>query len=134
TLEQVRMMEPISLKAFAKEIPRDLETICLHCLHKDPQRRYASAEALADDLRRFQEHKPISVRPVSNFERTWRWCRRNPGWAAMIGLVAASLLTVTGVSVYAAIEVSAQNVVAENRRKEAVEERKKAEDARDDAK
>jgi serine/threonine protein kinase len=109
TLEQVRTMEPITLRAFAKEIPRDLETICLHCLHKDPQRRYGSAEALADDLRRYYEGKPISVRPVSNFERTWRWCRRNPGWAGMIGLAISLLFGIIGVLVYDNIKTNALN-------------------------
>ncbi len=108
TLEQVRTMEPITLRAYAKEMPRDLETICLHCLHKEPQRRYASAEALADDLRRYCEGKPITVRPVGNVERAWRWCRRNPGWALMIALVAASLFGTTVVSLGAYVEVSAQ--------------------------
>lgn len=119
TLEQVRTTEPIALRTYARNIPADLETICLHCLHKDPQRRYASAEALADDLRRFREGKPISVRPVGTAERVIRWCRRNPGWAAMIALVASSLFGVTGVSVYAYSEVSAQNVTVEKKRKEA---------------
>ena len=97
TLEQVRTMEPVTLRAQAKEIPADLETICLHCLHKAPQRRYSSAGALADDLRRYQEGKPISVRPVSNAERAWRWCRRNPGWAGMIASVTFLALLVIGV-------------------------------------
>lgn len=127
TLEQVRTMEPITLKQFMREFPIDLETICLHCLHKDPRRRYASAEALADDLRRFQEHKPISVRPVNNVERTWRWCRRNPGWAAMIAAVAILLLVITAGSATGFVVVSAQNVEIDKKRRE-------AEEARDDAK
>jgi serine/threonine protein kinase/tetratricopeptide (TPR) repeat protein len=134
TLEQVRTMEPITLKAYTKEIPADLETICLHCLHKEPQRRYASAEALADDLRRYCEGKPITVRPVGNLERAWRWCRRNPGWAAMIALVAACLVGTTVVSLGAYVDVSAQRDIAKGKQKEADEERKKAEKARDEAK
>jgi serine/threonine protein kinase/tetratricopeptide (TPR) repeat protein len=109
TLDQVRTMEPIALHCFAKEVPRDLETICLHCLRKDPERRYATAEQLADDLRCFREGLPISVRPVGNLERVWRWCRRNPRWAAMIAAVVLLLFGVTGVSLYAYFTVAAMN-------------------------
>jgi serine/threonine protein kinase/tetratricopeptide (TPR) repeat protein len=130
TLEQVRTMEPITVRAFIKEIPRDLETICLHCLHKDPARRYLSAEALADDLRRYREGQPITVRPVGNAERVWRWCKRNPGWAAMIAAVAVSLLTVIGVlgGAYATVSKANFDLAEENKaRKKAEEEAKENE-------
>jgi serine/threonine protein kinase len=109
TLEQVRTMEPITVRAFAREIPRDLETICLHCLHKDPQRRYASAAALADDLRRFGEGQSISVRPVGKFERTWRWCKRHPGSSAAIGSLIALVLVVIGGLIWINVETTALN-------------------------
>lgn len=134
TLEQVRTMEPITIRTFAKEIPADLETICLHCLHKDPLRRYASAEALADDLRRFQEQKPISVRPVSNFERAWRWCRRNPGWAGMIAAMNLLVITIIGGLSYGIVTMAALNDAIVKERDQKDQERKKAENEEKKAK
>src|SRR5262249_1547069 len=63
---------------------RDLETVCLKCLHKDPQRRYATAAALANDLRAFLNGRPIAARSVGRVERGTRWVRRNPTAAALI--------------------------------------------------
>ena len=59
-------------------IPKDLETICLKCLEKDPTRRYPSADKLAGRLRLFLENRPIPDWPVSRTEKLWRWCRRKP--------------------------------------------------------
>jgi serine/threonine-protein kinase len=89
TILQVIAQDPVSLSRLNAKVPRDLETICLKCLHKDPRRRYATATALADDLQRFLRSEPIAARPAGLLERVGKWIRRRPGRAA---LLAASLL------------------------------------------
>lgn len=88
TLEQVRSQEPVPPRQLQPKTPRDLETICLKCLEKQPAKRYASAAELAADLARFRNHEPILARPVSSIERAVRWCRRKPYQAALAGTIA----------------------------------------------
>jgi WD40 repeat protein len=83
TLFQVIAKEPVPLSQLVPRLPRDLETICLKCLEKEPTRRYESAAALADDLQRFLEGKPILARPVPAWERLAKWARRRPAVAAL---------------------------------------------------
>jgi tetratricopeptide (TPR) repeat protein len=92
TLDQVRFQEPVSPRRLRPQIPRDLETICLKCLQKNPARRYANPSALATDLRLFLEGKPIHARPTSAAERAVRLARRNP---LASGLLVALLLAIT---------------------------------------
>jgi WD40 repeat protein len=95
TLELVKHQEPAPPSRLEAGIPRDLETICLKCLAKDPGRRYADALELAEDLRRFQNHEPIVARPVGRVERLLLWARRRPMQAAVGGL--AGLVLVLGI-------------------------------------
>jgi hypothetical protein len=124
TLHQLLTQEPISVSRLQPKVPRDLETICLKCLRKEPQRRYATATELADDLDRFLHDRPIQARRAGTFERVWRWCRRNRALAVLITSVALLLVTIAiGASVAAALwrnerdeAVRARNQIAEAER------------------
>jgi hypothetical protein len=75
-LNQVKNLEPLPFTRLRLHVPRDLETICLKCLRKDPKERYAGAGELAGDLRRYQDGRPIVARPLGLFASLWLWCRR----------------------------------------------------------
>jgi hypothetical protein len=99
TLNQIQQVEPVPPRRLQPLVPRDLETICLKCLAKEPRKRYATALSLAEDLRRFQAGEPIVARPVSGWERAVKWCRRRPAQAALAAaLVAVTLLGLAGVT------------------------------------
>jgi serine/threonine-protein kinase len=87
TVLQVISDEAVPPTQLQSKVPRDLETICFKCLRKEPARRYESAAALADDLRRFAERRPIVARPVGRLERSAKWVRRNPVLAGAAALV-----------------------------------------------
>jgi tetratricopeptide (TPR) repeat protein/tRNA A-37 threonylcarbamoyl transferase component Bud32 len=91
TLRQVVDAEPIRPRLLNPSVPRDLETVCMKCLEKEPSRRYATARALADDLLRFQNGQPVLARPIGRLARGGRWCRRNPIPAALVALLALVL-------------------------------------------
>lgn len=92
TVNQVLHNEPAAPRLLDPKVNRDLETICLKCLQKDPQRRYESAQALGDDLQRYLEGRPIQARPVASAVKFWRLCRRHPGTAISLTFAFLSLL------------------------------------------
>jgi eukaryotic-like serine/threonine-protein kinase len=104
TIKQVVHEEPPPPSRLHAGAPKDLETICLKCLQKDPRKRYADAEQLAEDLRRFLEGKPIAARPVGRVERARKWVRRHPAVSALAAVVVLSLLVGTTLSTYFALQ------------------------------
>jgi tetratricopeptide (TPR) repeat protein len=96
TLAQVREREPVPPRQLQPGVPRDLQTICLKCLHKEPRRRYRSALEMAEDLRRFAAAEPIRARPVGRWERLLKWMRRNPYRAVLA--VFSILVSLTAVA------------------------------------
>jgi tetratricopeptide (TPR) repeat protein len=120
-LFDVLTREPPPPQLFDPRLPRDLETVCLKCLEKEPARRYATARALADDLRRFLDGRPVTARRVGPAGRAWRWGRRNPVAALLATALAATVLAAVaacGRLWYDAVESGRQ---AEAARREAEE-------------
>src|SRR5262249_9519717 len=96
TLLQVMADEPVPPSHLQSTTPRDLETICLKSLQKEPAKRYASAAALAEDLQRFQKGEPIAARPVGRVERVWKWAKRRPAAAALLSISVLAGLALVG--------------------------------------
>jgi serine/threonine protein kinase/Tfp pilus assembly protein PilF len=119
--------EPVPPSRLRYRLPLDLETICLKCLQKKPEHRYATAAALADDLRRFLSNEPIRARPVSSLERCARWCRRKPLAAALTAsLILAVIMGVAGV-LWQWRRAEANAVLLAAERDTALQERERAE-------
>jgi tetratricopeptide (TPR) repeat protein len=107
TLEQVARQEPVPPRRLQPKAPRDLETVCLKCLEKEPARRYASAAELADDCDAFLQGRPTRARPARPWGRAWRWARRHPA-AVVAALALAGLLAAHEVSQTAAVRESVE--------------------------
>ena len=107
-LDLVVHREPVSPRALNPSMPRDLETICLKCLQKDPARRYRSARDLADELGRFIRGDPILARPPNVAERAGRWCARNRALSASLGTAAILLVAGVVVSTWQAVRAKAE--------------------------
>jgi tetratricopeptide (TPR) repeat protein len=131
-LETLRMLlerEPDRLRSVDPRIDRDLETVCLKCLEKDPARRYGSALELAEDLERYLAGEPVRGRRAGSLERLARWCRRRPLAAALSMALALSLAAGAGLITWQWQRAEAHLVVAEEERQQAERERARAEEA-----
>jgi len=133
TLEQVRAQEPVPPRQLVPKVPRDLETISLKCLQKDPSKRYATAGDLADDLERFRAGQPILARPVGGIERLVRWCKRNPRIAGLSAAVVVLLVAGTVVSSALAVGMARERNQKETERLRAEEARELADIRRGEA-
>ncbi len=102
-IERILHHEPLAPTVVDRQVPRDLEVICLKCLSKEPAGRYGSAAELAAELERYLAGEPIRARQTSALERAWRWCRRQPLIAGLAGGIALALVLGTAVSTYFAL-------------------------------
>ena len=121
-LHQVVHDEAPSPRRLNGSVPRDLETICLKCLEKETGKRYRTAKGLADDLNRFREGKAIAARPITQTERAWRWCGRNPVVASLLAAVTLSLILGTTISSYFAAVANIRAIEATEAKNSAEEE------------
>lgn len=132
-LLQVISVEPVSPRRLVPAIPRDLETICMKCLEKDPRKRYASALNLAEDLQRFRRGEPILARPVGPIARAARWCRRKPAVAGLWAAVVTLLLGAVAVAFWYQHDRSVRTTDELTRQTEARRKRELAEQGMADA-
>jgi WD40 repeat protein len=114
TILQVLREEPVSVSRLRPDVSKDLATICHKCLQKEPRKRYATADALAEDLRRFLADEPIAARPVGKVARLWRWAGRNRALAASLAVSAVALLAAAIVSTtFAVFQAREARIIAQ---------------------
>jgi serine/threonine-protein kinase len=136
-IEQVIRDEPVTPSSLVRKTPRDLETIILKCLRKEPRERYPSAEALADDLRRFLNGEPIVARPIGRIERCVKWAKRYPTAAALLASLVLGIAVSTGLAYWAIGErghAKKSEGTAQQKAALAQQKQTEAEQARDEAK
>ena len=119
TVLQVLEQDPVPPHQLVKGLDKNLETITLKCLQKDPARRYQAADEVADELQRYLRHEPILARPVGAIERTWRWCRRKPAIASLIVGLVVSLVAGTVISSVFAVSEHQQRKIAQSNQQRA---------------
>jgi WD40 repeat protein len=136
TLVLVMAGEAVPPSRLNRKVPRDLETICLKCLERDPARRYGSAQDLAEDLGRYLAREPIRARPLGLAGRTGRWCRRKPTLAVALGLASLALLASLGLAIGLAVvqtravnELQIEKDKTEKEKQKTEKEKQKAEKA-----
>ena len=127
TLRQVIETEPVSPRLLNPSVPRDLETLCLKSLEKEPAKRYAAAQALVEELNLVLRSEPINARPVSLVEKMWRWCRRRPSLAGLGGATVLLLLVLAIGSPIAAFRIDRERQLAAAAEREQVRLRAEAE-------
>jgi WD40 repeat protein len=114
TLQLVRSEEPVPLCRPRPDVPRDLEAICLKCLEKEPGKRYGAAADLEADLQRFLRGEPTKARPLGAGKRVWKWARRRPTAAALIGVCGLTLLALLAGAGWHFLELGKINSQLEN--------------------
>ncbi len=127
TLQQVLYLDPVPPRRLQPGVPRDLDTICLKCLRKEPGQRYAGAADLAADLRRFLKGEPIHGRPTPVWSRAWKWARRRPAVAALLAVCALAVLLIIALELEYGAELRAERDEADRQRRRAVRNAAKAE-------
>jgi WD40 repeat protein/tRNA A-37 threonylcarbamoyl transferase component Bud32 len=135
TLREVETLDPVAPRLLSPATPRDLETICLKCLEKEPHKRYGTAQLLADDLARFLHHEPILARPIGGVARAWRWCKRKPAVATEVLAVVVAITSLLGggAMLLDNVRVGEAHRNAERARKHAVDLSSRLQIALDDA-
>jgi serine/threonine protein kinase/WD40 repeat protein len=132
-VKQVMHDEPVRPRKLNPGVPRDLETVVLKAIARDPAHRYQTPAEMAEDLKRFVEDRPVRARRISNAEKFWRWSRRNPGIAVLGGVLTAVLVLVTVASLLAAGHFNRLRLKEADARAAEAEQKQRAEEALHDA-
>jgi serine/threonine-protein kinase len=128
TVRQLLDQDPVWPSKLQTDLDKDLETICLKSLEKDPKKRYQTAEEFADELQRFLNHEPILARPITRRERVWKWCQRNPVVASLSGLAAGLVLCLLFGGIISALVINEQKKAEELAKHQAEENAKLSHD------
>ena len=131
TIRQISENDPVEVRRLNSAVPRDLATICHKCLRKHPATRYATAKALAEDLHRFENQQPILARPISPFETSIKWARRNPAVASLLTLVGVALIAIILLWADFTKKLTDKTEFAQDKAKEALKREEDAIDAAD---